>query len=219
MQATAHEAGCYNDYYKEKMNWFLTKSEPYIPQNKISTDKINPYPELSDILIILKSGYIKADILELLLHYINYYHFNYRIYDPKIIMISLGMIELRTDLFNFFERLELYTDSPKDSLRKVIKITNNKYLDVLVRCCGVSKIATFPYKTIITSLLTAKDDFREYLERGYNVCFIPPIIINKKTRMVEELNMNSPIISRYIENQVITENDFARGKIYTNHLK
>lgn len=37
--------------------------------------------------------------------------------------------------------------------------------------------------------------------------------------MVEELNMNLPIISRYIENQVITENDFARGKIYTNHLK
>ncbi len=146
MQATAHEAGCYNDYYKEKMNWFLTKSEPYIPQNKISTDKINPYPELSDILIILKSGYIKADILDVLLHYINYYHFNYRIYDHKIIMISLGMIELRTDLFNFFERLELYTDSPKDSLRKVIEITNNKYLDVLVRCCGVSKIATFPYK-------------------------------------------------------------------------
>lgn len=219
MQATAHEAGCYNAYYKEKMNWFLTKSELYIPQNKISTDKINPYPELSDISIILKSGYIKADTLDLLLHYINYCHFNYRIYDPKIIMISLGMIELRTDLFNFFERLELYTDSPKDSLRKVIEITNNKYLDVLIRCCGVSKIATFPYKTIITSLLTAKDDFREYLERGYNVCFIPPIIINKKTRMVEELNMNSPIISTYIENQVITENDFARGKIYTNHLK
>lgn len=218
MKSTAHEAGFYNNYYSEKMKWFLTRTEPYIRKNSSTPGKINPFPELSNTSIILKCGYMKWNALDVLLHSIDYYHFNYRIYDPKTIMISIGMIELRQDLFDFFEKLELYTVSPKDNLKKVIEITNDKYIDVLIRCCGVSKITSSPYKTIITSLLTAKDDFREYLEKGYDVCFIPPIIINKEKRMVEELNMESPIVSAYIKNEVICENELGRGKIYTNHL-
>lgn len=218
MQSTAHEAGSYNNYYLEKMKWFLTRTDSYICKTDLTTSKINPFPEFNDTSIILKCGYIKWNILDVLLHSIDYYHFNYRIYDPKTIMISIGMIELQQDLFEFFKKLELYTDSPKDNLKKVIKITNDNYLDVLVRCCGVSKITSSPHKNIITSLLTAKTDFREYLERGYNVCFIPPIIINKETRMVEELNMDSPIVNAYIKNEVICENHLDKGKVYTNYL-
>lgn len=218
MQSTAHEMGVYNKYYSEKINWFLTKTTPYIHKHNPTSVRINPFPELSDTSI-LKCGYMTSNTLDILLHYIDYYHFNHRIYDPKITMISIGMIELRQDLFDLFERLELYTDSPKDNLRRIIEITNNNYLDVLIRCCGVSKITSSPYNSIVTSLLTAKDDFSEYLEKGYNVCFIPPIIINKKTRMVEELNMDSPIINKYIRNTVLCESDLEKGKVYTNHLK
>lgn len=219
MQSTVHEAGFYDNYYSEKVKWFLTKTEPYIRKNNSTPGKTNPCPELNDTSIILKYGYMRWNTLDLLLHYINYYHFNYRIYDSKTIMVSIGMIELRQDLFDFFEKLELYTDSPKDSLKKIIEITNDNYLDVLIRCCGVSKITSSPHKTIVTSLLTAKADFREYLEKGYNVCYVPPIIINSETRMVEELNMDSCIINKYIKNEVICENDLSRGKVYTNHLK
>lgn len=218
MRSTAHEAGFYDNYYSEKMKWFLTKMEPYVHKNNSTSGKINPFPELSDTSIILKSGYMKWNTLDLMLHSIDYYHFNYRIYDPKTIIVSIGMIELQQDLFDFFKKLELYTDSPKDNLRKVIEITNDNYLDVLIRCCGVSKITSSPYKSIVTSLLTAKIDFREYLEKGYNVCFIPPIIINKKTRMVEELNMYSPIVSAHIKNEVICEAELSKGKVYTNHI-
>jgi len=98
-------------------------------------------------------------------------------------------------------------------------MTNGNYLDFLIRCCGVSKIASFPYKTIITSSLTAKNDFEEYLEKDFNVCFIPPIIINREKRMVEELNMCSPIVNEYIKHKVIYEDDLDKGKVYTNYLK
>ncbi len=37
--------------------------------------------------------------------------------------------------------------------------------------------------------------------------------------MVEELNMDSPIVSAFIKNEVICENEFGGGKVYTNHLK
>lgn len=218
MQATAHEDGFYDSYYKEKVQWFLDKTEPYIRKNNPTSGKINLFLDF-DTSTILKCGYIKWNTLDILLHSIDYYHFNHKIYDKKTIMVSIGMIELRRDLLDFFEKLELYTDSPKDSLRKVLEITHDKYLDVLIRCCGVSKITSSPYKTIVTSLLTAKTDFKEYLEKGYDVCFIPPIIINKETRMVEELNMDSPIVSAYIKNEVICEDELDKGKIYTNHLK
>lgn len=217
MQATTHEAGFYNRYYSEKVKWFLNKTEPYIRKNKPDPNKIDLTPEY-DPLTIVKLGYVRWNTLDNLLHFIDYYHFNNKIYDPKTIMVSIGMLGLRDDLFDFFEKLELCTDSSKDSLRKVLEITHNKYLDILIRCCGVSKIASSPHKTIITSSLTAKNDFREYLEKGYDVCFVPPIIINKDKRMVEELNMNSPIVSAYIKNEVICENELDRGKIYTNHL-
>lgn len=217
MQTTAHEAGFFYTYYEEKVEWFLTKRKPYIRNNNPTPGKIDLSSE-TDPSIILKRGYIKWDPLDSSLHYIDYYHFNRKIYDPKLIMVAIGMFGLREDLFDFFEKLELYTDSPKDNLRKVIKITNNKYLDILIRCCGVSKFTSSPHKTIVTSLLTAKNDFREYLEKGYNVCFIPPIIINKETRMAEELNMDSPIVSKYIENEVLFKNEFSGGKVYTNYI-
>ena len=218
MQSTAHEAGFYSDYYLEKINWFFDKTEPYIRKKNPFSKKIDSLRELSDTSIILKNEFVKWNTLDLMLHFIDYYHFNYKIYDSKTITILTGMIELRQDLFDFFEKLELYTDSPKDNLRKVIEITNNNYLDVLVRCCGVTKITSSPYKTIITSSLTAKIDFREYLDKGFNICFLPPIIINRKTRRVEELNMNSSIVSSYIKNEVIYEDELSRRKVYTNHI-
>jgi len=219
MQTTAHEAGSFKNYYIEKTNWFLTKTQSLPHKNNTTIKKINPYPELIDSSIILKSGYIRYNILDDLLHFRDYYHFNKKVYDPKIIMSSIGMIELRKDLMGFFDNLELYTDYPQDNLRKSISMTNGNYLDFLIRCCGVSKIASFPYKTIITSSLTAKNDFEEYLEKDFNVCFIPPIIINREKRMVEELNMCSPIVNEYIKHKVIYEDDLDKGKVYTNYLK
>lgn len=219
MQTTAHETGSFKNYYLEKTNWFLTKTQPLPHKNNTIIEKINPCPELNDPSIILKNGYISCNVIDELLHFIDYYHFNKKVYDPKIIMSSIGMIELCKDLMFFFDKLELYTDYPKDNLRKSISITNGNYLDFLIRCCGVSKIASFPYKTIITSSLTAKKDFEEYLEKDFNVCFVPPIIINREKRMVEELNMDSPIVSEYIKHKVICEDDLDKGKIYTNYLK
>lgn len=219
MQSTAHEAASYSGYYLEKKNWFMTKKESCVDNSNRSFIKINPLPELSDASVILKSGCVSFNTCDALLHYVDYYHFNCRIYDSKVIMVSVGMIELRQDLFRFFEKLELYTDSPKDNLKKVIEITKDNYLDILIRCCGVSKITYPPIKTIITSSLTARSDFKEYLDKGYNVCFIPPIIINREKRIVEELNMNSLMVNSYIKNEVISTDSFDRGKVYTNHFR
>ncbi len=218
MKTTAHEGGFYYKYYNEKIEWFLNKEKTFAQIDNENLGKIKILPEFDDTSIIKKNGYIREQILDDLFHFIDYFEFNKRIYDSKMIMIAIGTIELHMDLINFLRILEIETDNPKENLREIMRIINNKYLDFLIRCCGVSKVSFLPKKTIITSRLTAKDDFKEYLDNGYDVCFVPPIIINHETKSVEELNMNSPIISRYIENEILYEDKFAKVKIYTNHI-
>lgn len=67
MQLTAHEEGFY-DYYLEKIKWFLTGTETYTCKIDLTTNKINPCPELNDISIVLKCGYMKWNTLDVLLH-------------------------------------------------------------------------------------------------------------------------------------------------------
>ena len=54
-------------------------------------------------------------------------------------------------------------------------------------------------KLIATSSINCGEDFFEYLKRGWDVCFVPPIIINREKGIVEELNIDSHIVEKIIE--------------------
>jgi len=57
---------------------------------------------------------------------------------------------------------------------------------MLVRCCGFHKVTSLPDKIITTSLINYEDEFREYIEKGWKIDFLPPIIINESKGTIEE---------------------------------
>jgi len=120
-------------------------------------------------------------------------------HDPKIMKIILGVISAHIGLFNFFENLQNYTQQPEKELEKILEITDSNFDDMLVRCAGFHKMAVCKNKLIATSSINCGEDFFEYLKRGWDVCFVPPIIINREKGIVEELNIDSPIVEKIIE--------------------
>ena len=54
---------------------------------------------------------------------------------------------------------------------------------------------------LINGLLSKanKKEFSEYIAKGWHVYFIPPIIIQKDLGTIAELNIESPIIKKYLK--------------------
>ena len=57
---------------------------------------------------------------------------------------------------------------------------------MLVQCCGFHKVTSLSDKIITTSLINYEDAFCEYIERGWRIDFVKPIIFNEYTKRVEE---------------------------------
>ena len=62
---------------------------------------------------------------------------------------------------------------------------------MLVRCCGFHKVLSipeefYPIKTIVTSVINYEEVFREYIEKGWKINFVPPIVLNKELGKLEE---------------------------------
>jgi intein/homing endonuclease len=96
------------------------------------------------------------------------------------------------------------TNNPKKEFKRLNEMTKNNpddrdFRDIFVRCAGFYKIETTLEKTITTSSFTPFEDLPEYLKRGWDVCIIPPIIVNSEKGIISELDMNSLLVERYLE--------------------
>ena len=78
-------------------------------------------------------------------------------------------------------------------------MTNNDLVDILVRCCGFHKVESKVNKTITTSDVNYEKEFLEYIDKGWNIKFIPPIIIRKDLGIVSVLDVESPLVKRYLK--------------------
>lgn len=106
--------------------------------------------------------------------------------EKHVVQIILGVINAQASMYSFFEDLYLNTNNPKEELEKIEKLTNNSIRDILVRCCGFHKVESTVDKTITTSLINYEDEFSEYINKGWNIVFIPPIIIDSYDNTVKE---------------------------------
>ena len=102
-------------------------------------------------------------------------------------------------LYKFFEDLCIYTDDPIIEIRKLIEMTNNDIGDILVRCCGFHKVESTQTKTITTSLINYESEFSDYINNGWTIRFIPPIIINKDKKNIEEYDSDFLIIRQLLK--------------------
>ena len=80
-----------------------------------------------------------------------------------------------------------------------MKISGDELTDIFVRCCGFHKVESKEEKTITTSDIRYKETFKDYIEEGWNIVFIPPIIILKDIGTTKELDINSPFVKKYIK--------------------
>lgn len=66
--------------------------------------------------------------------------------------------------------------------------------DFLVRCCGFHKISSVLDKTITTSCINYEEEFKEYIEKGWHIDFIKPIVFNEYTKRLEEYSDEALLI-------------------------
>ena len=186
-RATHHAAGEVKDYVDEFNSKFLEEKLSF-ESHKTGIKKVDVFPDNTNSGLLHNQGYVSFITLDIMLHYIDYIRFNYKIFDPKYITIVQGMLEVRHDYYKFLERLYRNTNNPIEELKKILELTANNYDDILIRCCGCSKVTSSPAKTIVTSRLDYEIEFKEYIENGWNISFFPPIVINEFKGIVEEYN-------------------------------
>jgi hypothetical protein len=96
-------------------------------------------------------------------------------------------------------------------------MTKRDIRDILVRCAGFYKIESSLNKTITTSSLTPFEDLFEYIKRGWDVYSIPPIVVAREEGIIKELDLDSPMVKRYIEKDINKYNKCKQkgyGRIY-----
>lgn len=139
---------------------------------------------------IKEKGYITAGQFKTFLNYISqpvYLEYINGIpvtRERHIIELILGIINAEACFYRFFEDLYIYTESPQNEIDKIIDWTNDDIGDVLVRCCGFHKVESMQEKTITTSCINYEVKFEEYIKKGWNIVFIPPIIIDEDNHNV-----------------------------------
>lgn len=115
-------------------------------------------------------------------HY-DYNCFNKRSYNPKLVTLVNGVKSAYAGFYDFFYRLRQYSNNFEEDL-KFLQSLDFDYM--LIRCCGFHKVTSFPVKIITTSLINYKEEFKEYIEKGWKIDFLPPIIINERKGKLEE---------------------------------
>lgn len=169
-----------------KMKYFINNNENILDNHKISNGYLNLSKKIKE------NGYISAGQFKVFLNYISQPAYLESIdeipvtRENHIIQLILGIINAQACFYRFFEDLCIYTKDPKNEIDKLVAWTKDDIRDVLVRCCGFHKIESMREKTITTSCVNYETEFEEYIKNGWNVEFIPPIILDKYNRRIME---------------------------------
>lgn len=121
----------------------------------------------------------------------------------NIVQIVKGVISAEVSLYSFFLNMQKYSTNVQKEFDKLVSITSDDICDILVRCCRSHKIDSCHNRMIVTSELLYEKEFFEYIKNNWKIDFVPPIQVNRESGEIAEMNMDSPFIQRYIENNKI----------------
>ena len=119
--------------------------------------------------------------------------------EKHVVNLILGIINAHACFYKFFEELCLYTENPKYEIKEIIKWTKNDIGDILVRCCGFHKVESMQEKTITTSCINYESELEEYINNGWNIQFLSPIIIDKDNKCLKEYPEDFLVIKRLLK--------------------
>ena len=115
-----------------------------------------------------------------------------RTYNPKIVKYVAGIMSANAGLLTMFQYLRNYSN---DYVRDFEFLHDLGFDSMLIQFCGFHKISSIADKTITTSDVNWENDFKEYIEKGWHIDFVKPIILNNGK--LEELNDEFLIIKKY----------------------
>ena len=195
----------YNHLYNTMGKDGHKEANLYYPYFHIERDDYvsSPTIYLKSIQKILKEGCIDKKTFDNYTHLIcdftsiypeEYYHMSdkdqlvyelmyKKTYNPRIIKLIIGIKSAHAGLYSFFYNLKNNSLDYKSDLEFLKKYCLD---EILIRCCGFHKISSIKDKVITTSSINYEDDFREYIENGWTIDFVKPIIFNENTKRVEE---------------------------------
>ena len=182
-----------------RIKYSINYNENILETHKTSDGYLNMSKEIKE------KGYITAGQFKNFLNYISqpvYLEYINGIpvtRERHIIELILGIINAKACFYRFFEDLYIYTESPQNEIDKIIDWTNDDIGDILVRCCGFHKVESTQTKTITTSLINYESEFSDYINNGWTIRFIPPIIINKDKKNIEEYDSDFLIIRQLLK--------------------
>ena len=182
-----------------RIKYSINYNENVLETHKTSDGYLNMSKEIKE------KGYITAGQFKNFLNYISqpvYLEYINGIpvtRERHIIELILGIINAKACFYRFFEDLYIYTESPQNEIEKIIDWTNDDIGDILVRCCGFHKVESTQTKTITTSLINYESEFSDYINNGWTIRFIPPIIINKDKKNIEEYDSDFLIIRQLLK--------------------
>lgn len=133
-----------------------------------------------------------------------------RIYQKNVITLITGYLSAETALANSFARLN-HSKKKKEIIEKLTEITRKYLPDILVRYSGFNKIESVLDRTITTSSLKGIENFKEYLDKGWNLHIIPGIVYDKTKDELTEVDFNSCYIERHLDKEL--SNYTGKGKI------
>lgn len=187
----------------ETIKWHINYGEALAPSARYLLTLIDSIRKTSAVSFLEYSNYINANLFPVRIA-TQYDNFGLMmIYDPKIVMLTLGVISAQAGLYGFFEYFQRNVRNPELELSRLEEMTRCFLSDTLVRCAGFHKVETNLSRTITTSSLTPFEDLKAYVESGWDVYFIPPIIVNKEKGRIEELSIGYNIAGRHLEEDII----------------
>lgn len=163
---------------------------------------------------IEKRGYVESTEFKIYLNYINQPCYLTRkdkvpvTYERHTVKTITGIVYAHAYFYDFFERLSKSCNDSKSEITKLEDLTNRYIPDILVRCCGFHKVESSLNKKITTSALNYETIFSEYIEKDWDIDFIPPI--NIQNGKVEELDKD------YVKIKNILKGSYYGSKEYIN---
>ena len=132
-----------------------------------------------DFSTFYPESYFQLDEMNQMLYRMNYQ----KTYNPKIVKLIAGIQSAHAGLFSYFYFLKNNSSDYSSDLNFIRQLGLD---EILVRCCGFHKISSVCDKTITTSCISYEEELSEYIERGWNIDFVKPIVLNPSTKRLEE---------------------------------
>lgn len=123
-----------------------------------------------------------------------------RSYQPNIIKLTIGFLDAKSSLYRSFEKLNA---AKKKALlaKKLEEFTLHCKEELLIRFAGFHKIESCERK-ITTSSLYGIRDFKEYLDKGWDLYIVPSISYDKILDEIFEMDLNEYFISNFLDEEL-----------------